>query len=170
MYRPSSYSSTGGGYRGDPYEEDRYGSRSGGRDDDRNGYGKEKEWDRYRDDDRYGRNGDSYGKDGDRYSRDGGERYSRDGERYRDDEYGVGKDNEEDRYGSRKGDRSYEKEKDHSYEDDDRYSSRSVLIVMFWTKNSFFLVSALTKFLISGMEAELVIMGRRTGILCISLF
>lgn len=125
MYRPSSYSSTGGGYRGDPYEEDRYGSRSGGREDDRNGYGREREWDRYRDDDRYGRNGDSYGKDGDRYGRDGGERYSRDGDRYRDDEYGGGKDNEEDRYGSRKGDRSYEKEKDQSYEDDDRYSSRN---------------------------------------------
>ncbi|XP_065868200.1 clathrin interactor EPSIN 3-like [Euphorbia lathyris] len=72
MYRPGSYSSTGG--YGEKYDDDRYGSR----DEDRNGsgYGREREYS-YKDDDRYGRYGDSNSRDGDRYSRDG----------YRDDDY-----------------------------------------------------------------------------------
>ncbi|KAL2487165.1 ENTH domain-containing protein [Abeliophyllum distichum] len=60
-YLPSSYSSSYSsreGY-GDIYDEDHYGSK----DDDRNGYGREREWGQ-RDDDRYGRYGDSYGRDG----------------------------------------------------------------------------------------------------------
>eukprot|EP01018_Ginkgo_biloba_P031366 Gb_07937 [translate_table: standard] len=122
IYKPSSYSSTGGGYSGDQFDEDRSGSRYGGRED---GYGRDREWDRYRDEERYGRNGDSFNRDGDRYGRDGGERYSRDGDRYRDDDYGGGQDHEDDRHSSRRGDRSHDKEKDHAYEDDDRYSSRN---------------------------------------------
>ncbi|XP_058101716.1 clathrin interactor EPSIN 2-like [Magnolia sinica] len=115
MYRPSSYSSTGGA-NGDRYDDDRYGYR----DDDRNGYAREREWGN-KDDDRYGRGGDSYGRGGDRYGRDSDERYGRDG--YRDDDYRGNRSNEDDHYGSRS--RSSEREKDRPYEDDDRYSSRS---------------------------------------------
>ncbi|KAJ4723183.1 clathrin interactor EPSIN 2-like [Melia azedarach] len=82
MYRPGSYSSSGG--YGDRYDYDRYEGRYGNKDDDQNGYGREREYG-YRDDDRYGRNGDSYGRDGDRYGRDYEDRYGRDP--YRDDDY-----------------------------------------------------------------------------------
>lgn len=80
MYRPSSYSSSGG--YGDRYDDDRYEGRYGNRDEDRSSYGREREreWG-YRDDDRYGRGGDSYSRDGDRYGRDSDERYGRDGYR-----------------------------------------------------------------------------------------
>lgn len=80
MYRPGSYSSSGG--YGDRYDYDRNEGRYGN--DDQNGYGREREYG-YRDDDRYSRNGDSYSRDGDRYSRDYEDRYSRDV--YRDDDY-----------------------------------------------------------------------------------
>ncbi|WCJ39074.1 Clathrin interactor EPSIN 3 [Euphorbia peplus] len=60
MYRPGSY--------GERYDDDRYESRYGSRD--------EREYS-YKDDDRNGRYGDSNSRDGDRYSRDG----------YRDDDY-----------------------------------------------------------------------------------
>ncbi|KAG9445620.1 hypothetical protein H6P81_011748 [Aristolochia fimbriata] len=102
MYRPGSYSNSGGGY-GDRIDDDRYGE-------DRNGYGRDREWGP-RDDDRYGRGGERYGRDAD-------ERYSRDG--YRDDDYRGSRGNDE--YGSRS--RNYDRDRDR-YDDDDRYSSRS---------------------------------------------
>ncbi|XVE81114.1 hypothetical protein DITRI_Ditri15bG0036800 [Diplodiscus trichospermus] len=74
MYRPGS-----GGY-GDRNDYDRYGSR----DDDQNGYGRDREYG-YRDDEQYGRYGDSNSRDGDRYGKDYEDRYNRDG--YRDDDY-----------------------------------------------------------------------------------
>lgn len=113
MYRPGSYSSTGG--YGDRYEDDRYEGRYGSRDEDRNGYGKE------RDDDRYGRYGDSSSRDGDRYGRDYEERSSRDG--YRDDDYrGRSRSVDDNQYGSRS--RSSDIDKDRAFDDDGQYSSR----------------------------------------------
>ncbi|CAI9117386.1 OLC1v1018772C1 [Oldenlandia corymbosa var. corymbosa] len=110
MYRPGSYSSG--------YDDDRYDGRYGGRDEDRNGYGREREWGS-RDDDRYGRYGDSYGRDGDRYNRDE-DRYARDG--YRDDDYrGRSRSVDDYQYGSRS--RSSDRDRDRSYEDDGQYSS-----------------------------------------------
>lgn len=115
MYRPGSYSNPGG--YGDRYDEDRY----GGRDDDRNGYGREREWGG--NEDRYGR--DSYGREGDRYGREYDERYTRDG--YRDDDY-SGRNRSTDEYNS--GSRSSEKERDHAYDDDAQYSSRFVCLFL----------------------------------------
>ncbi|OVA11382.1 Epsin domain [Macleaya cordata] len=110
MYRPS------GGY-GDRYDDDRY----GGRDDDRNGYGREREYG-YRDDDRSSRGGDSYSRDGDRYGRDSEERYGRDG--YRDDDYrGRSRSNDDYQSGSRS--RSSDRYRERAFDDDGRYSSRS---------------------------------------------
>ncbi|KAF2300123.1 hypothetical protein GH714_009267 [Hevea brasiliensis] len=116
MYRPSSYSSTGG--YGDKYDDDRYEGRYGSRDEDRNGYGygREREYN-YRDDDRYGRYGDSYSRDGDRHGRDYEERYSRDG--YRDDDY-RGRSRSIDDYGSR----SRSSDRDRGFHDDGQPSSR----------------------------------------------
>ncbi|XP_043723882.1 clathrin interactor EPSIN 2 isoform X2 [Telopea speciosissima] len=117
MYKPGSYSSTGG--YGDRYDDDRYGSR----DEERNGYGKEREreWG-YKDDDRYSRGGDSYSRDEDRYGRDSDDRHSKDG--YRDDDYrGRSRSNDDYQYGSRS--RSSDGDRDRAYEDDGRYSSRS---------------------------------------------
>ncbi|KAI5075504.1 hypothetical protein GOP47_0009580 [Adiantum capillus-veneris] len=122
MYKPSSYHSTGGSYGGDRYEEDSYGSNSryGNREDDR--YGRDRDGDRSRDEDRYSRDWDRSGRDSDRSSR---------GDRYK-DEYSRDYDREEDRYNSRRGDdrqsdkyRSYERDRDRAYDDDDRHSSRS---------------------------------------------
>lgn len=122
MYRPGSYSSTGG--YGDRYDDDRYEGRSGGRDEDRNGYGYGREREMgYRDDDRYGKYGDSSSRDGDRYGRDE-ERYSRDG--YRDDDYrGRSQSVDEYQYGSRS--RSTDRDRDRAYDDDGQYSSRYVI-------------------------------------------
>ncbi|CAA0819819.1 Clathrin interactor EPSIN 2 [Striga hermonthica] len=103
MYRPGS-----GGY-GDRYDDDRYGNR----DDDRNSYGREREWGS-RDDDRYGRDGDRYGKD---YE----ERSGRDG--YRENDYrGRGQSTDEYSYESRS--RSADRDRSRSSEDDGQYSSR----------------------------------------------
>lgn len=111
MYKPSSYSGTGG--YGDRYEDDRYGSR----DEDRNGYGRERE----SGDDRYGRYGDSYGRDADRYGSNYDERTSRDG--YRDDDYrGRSRSVDDHNYSSRS--RSSDRDRDRAYEDDGQYSSR----------------------------------------------
>ncbi|KAJ8755448.1 hypothetical protein K2173_019246 [Erythroxylum novogranatense] len=107
MYRPGS-----GGY-GDRYEDDRYGNR----DDDRNGYGRDRDYN-YKDDDRYGRYGDSYSRDGDRYGREYEDRYSRDG--YRDDDY-RGRSQSDDGYGSRG--RSADRERNHGYDDDGQSSA-----------------------------------------------
>ncbi|KAG7995190.1 hypothetical protein I3843_01G096100 [Carya illinoinensis] len=118
MYRPGSYSSTGG--YGDRYDDDRYEGRYGSRDEDRNGYGREREAG-YRDDDRYGRYGDSYSRDGDRYGKDNEERYNRDG--YRDDDYrGRSQSADDYQYGSRS--RSFDRDRDRAFDDDGQYSSR----------------------------------------------
>ncbi|PIA29787.1 hypothetical protein AQUCO_05800101v1 [Aquilegia coerulea] len=103
MYRPGSgsYSSTGG------YDDDRY------RDDDRNGYGREREW---------GKDDDRYSRDGDRNGRDSDDRYSRDG--YRDDDYrGRSRSIDEYQYGSRS--RSSDGYRDRNFDDDGRYSTSS---------------------------------------------
>ncbi|KAL3829236.1 hypothetical protein ACJIZ3_018038 [Penstemon smallii] len=115
MHRPGSISSSGG--YGDRYDDDRYEGRN--RDDDRNGYGRERDWGS-KDDDRYGRYGDSYGRDGDRYSRDSEERYGRDG--YRDDDYrGRSRSTDDYHYGFRS--KSADRDRDRAYEDDG-YSAR----------------------------------------------
>ncbi|KAI9115090.1 hypothetical protein K1719_014103 [Acacia pycnantha] len=104
MYRPGSYSGSGGYGDGDRY---------GGRDEDRYGYGygREREYGS-REDDRYSR-------DGDRYGRDNEERYSRDG--YRDDEY-RGRSPSADDY--QHGSRSRSADMDRNYDDDGQHSSR----------------------------------------------
>ncbi|KAG8375944.1 hypothetical protein BUALT_Bualt09G0011600 [Buddleja alternifolia] len=118
MYRPGSGPSSGG--YGDRYDDERYEGRYGNRDDDRNGYGRERDGGS-RDDDRYGRYGDSYGREGDKYSRDYEERYGRDG--YKDDDYRGGGQNIDDyHYGSRS--RSADRDRDRTSEDDGQYSSR----------------------------------------------
>ncbi|XVF29300.1 hypothetical protein REPUB_Repub15cG0109100 [Reevesia pubescens] len=108
MYRPGS-----GGY-GDRSDYDRYGSRE----EDQNGYGRDKEYG-YRDDDRYGRYGDSNSRDGDRYGRDYEDRYSRDG--YRDDDYrGRSRSVDGDQYGTR----SRSSDRDRAFDDDGASSRR----------------------------------------------
>ncbi|VAI62643.1 unnamed protein product [Triticum turgidum subsp. durum] len=89
-----------GGYDND---RDRY---EGGRYDNRNGYGRER--DGYRDDDRYSGAGDTPNRDGDRYSRDSNERN-------REDEYNRGS-NSNPEYAEGSGRRSYG--------DEEAYSSR----------------------------------------------
>ncbi|XP_073046633.1 clathrin interactor EPSIN 3-like isoform X3 [Primulina eburnea] len=117
MYRPGSFSRSGG--YGDKYEDDRYESRYGHRDDDHSGYGGERDF-RYGDD-REANYGGSYGREGDRYGRDYEDRYNRDG--FRDDDYrGRGQRVDEYAYGSRS--RSADPGRDRSYEDDGQYSSR----------------------------------------------
>lgn len=114
MYRPGSYSNSGA--YADRYDDD----RNGARDDDRNGYGREREWGR--DEERYGRyGGDSYGREGERYGKDYDERLSRDG--YKDDDY-SGRDQSIDDYHSGSRSRSADRERDHAYDDDAQYSSR----------------------------------------------
>lgn len=113
MYRPSPYSGSGG--YGDDGDEVRY----GGRDDERNGYGREREWG-YRDEERYGHNGDSYNREGDRYRREADESYVRGS--YRDDSRGRRRSFDGERYGSRS--RSSDRYGDRVYDDDDHHSSR----------------------------------------------
>ncbi|KAJ7516592.1 hypothetical protein O6H91_22G064300 [Diphasiastrum complanatum] len=120
IYKSSSYSSMGGSYGGDRYDrdDDRYGggSRYGARDDDRYGGSRDRDGDRYRDEDHHSRDGDRYGRDGDRF---------------RDDDFGNDRDRDDDRYGSRAADRYSDKyesnarDRDRSYDDDDRHSTRS---------------------------------------------
>ncbi|KAJ6792513.1 clathrin interactor EPSIN 2 [Iris pallida] len=113
--RQSPYS--GSGDYGDRHDEDRYESRY--RDEDRNGYGRERDWGN-KDDDRYGRVGDSYHRDGDNYGRGSDERYGKDTYKY--DDYRGGRGNDDYKFGARK---SLDRDRDRSFEDDDRYSSRS---------------------------------------------
>ncbi|KAH9621672.1 hypothetical protein KSS87_011657, partial [Heliosperma pusillum] len=108
MYRPGS-----GGYG-----DDRYEGRYGGRDDDRNGNGRERDWG-YKDDEKYGRYGDSTTREGDRYGRDSEENYGRDS--YRDDD-SRGRSVDEYQYGSRS--RSADRDGDRSYDEEERHSSR----------------------------------------------
>lgn len=112
MYRPGSYSNSGA--YGDRYDDDRYGNRE----EDRNGYGRERELG-YRDDDRYNR-------DGDRYGRDYEERYGRDG--YRDDDYRGRSRSVDYQYDTRS--RSSDRDRD---DDDGQHSSRYEPI---WYNNS----------------------------------
>lgn len=140
-YRPSSYSSTGG--YGDRYDDDRYDGRYGSRDEDRNGYGREREWG-YRDDDRYGRSGDPYSREGERYGRDFDDRYGK--ESYRDDDFRGSRSNDDYQYGSRN--KSFDRDRDRSFDDDDHYSSRYGLIsalinmlVYFANKKLFFVIN-----------------------------
>lgn len=113
MYRPGSQSGSGG--YGDRFDEDRY----GGRDEERNGYGREREWG-YRDEEKNGRYGDSNSRDGDRYGRDYDDS-SRDGNK--DDDYrGRSRSTDDYNYGSRS--RSSDRYRDHTNDDDGQYSSR----------------------------------------------
>ncbi|KAG9139085.1 hypothetical protein Leryth_022606 [Lithospermum erythrorhizon] len=105
MYRPGSHSSSGG--YGERYD-DRYGSR----DEERNGYGGEREYS-YKDD----RYGDSYNRDGDRYSREYEDRYGRE-----DDYSGRSRSVDGSQHGSRS--RSSDRDRARDYEDDGQYSSR----------------------------------------------
>ncbi|XVF37809.1 hypothetical protein REPUB_Repub20aG0042900 [Reevesia pubescens] len=111
-FRNTSTGRPGSGGYGDRYD---YGY--GSRDDDQNGYGRDREYG-YRDDDRYGRYGDSNSRDGDRYGRDYEDRNSRDG--YRDDDYrGRSRSVDGDQYGTR----SRSSDRDRAF-DDDGASSR----------------------------------------------
>nr|GME15062.1 clathrin interactor EPSIN 2-like [Ipomoea batatas] len=115
MYHHGSYSSTG--VYGDRYDEDRYSGRYVSRDDNRNGYGRERERS-YRDEDRYGRYGDSYGRNSDHYDRE----YDYG---YRDSDYrgtGTSRSIDEYNYGSRS--RSLGRDRDIAYADSGQHSSR----------------------------------------------
>ncbi|KAM0944942.1 putative ENTH domain-containing protein [Dioscorea sansibarensis] len=116
--RPGSYSSTGG--YGDRYDDDRFEGRYGSRDEDRNGYGRERDWGS-RDEERYGRGRNSFGRDGDRYGPESEERYGR--ENYKDDDYRGGRGSDDRQFGPRN--RSFERDGDRSFEDDDRHASRN---------------------------------------------
>ncbi|XP_074557740.1 clathrin interactor EPSIN 2 [Curcuma longa] len=109
--RPGSYPSPG--HYGDRYDDERYESRYGSRDDDRYGNGKEREWG-YRDDDKSGRASDPYGREGDRYGRYSDERYGKDD--YRDDENRGVQGNDDYQYGSKNASSS----RGRSFDDDDR--------------------------------------------------
>ena len=116
MYKPGSYTS-GGGY-GERYEDDRYEGSYGSRDEDPNGYGREREW-RSRDDDKYSKYGDSSNRDRDYYGRESEERSGRDG--YKDNSSrGRSQNGDDYNYGVR----SKSSERDRTYEDDSQYSSR----------------------------------------------
>jgi len=109
FHKPSSYSGFGGGYDDDRHDDDRYGSRNAGKDDERYGQGT----DRYKDGYRHGSDKDRKSWDGDRYGRDGGDGYSRSGDRYKDDDFGRLRDHEDVRYSSK-----------NEYDDSDYLSSR----------------------------------------------
>ncbi|KAH9300316.1 hypothetical protein KI387_011899, partial [Taxus chinensis] len=98
-YKPSSYSGFGGGYDGDRYDDDRHGSRNGGRSDDSHVQRK----------DNYG----NRSKVQDRHGRDGGDRYTKSTDKYEDDDFARIRDHEDDRFDPKKG-----------YDDDDHSSSR----------------------------------------------
>lgn len=85
---------------GDQYEDDHHYGSYGSRDDHRNGNGRERDYAGYRDDERYGRR--------DPYSRDG-------------DDYRGNRGNDDNQFGSR----NKNLDKGRSFDEDDRYSSRS---------------------------------------------
>ncbi|CAM6035549.1 unnamed protein product [Sphagnum compactum] len=109
-FRPSTYSSTGGGYsdRDDDHYGGSYGGSRGGRDDYDSYGGASRDTDRYRDDDQSGREKDRHKDDG----------YGRDRDRNIDDYSKKGSFN--DRYDSGA---SSDRDRDRGYEDEDRYSS-----------------------------------------------
>ncbi|XP_042470183.1 clathrin interactor EPSIN 2-like isoform X2 [Zingiber officinale] len=109
--RPGSYPSPG--HYGDRYDDERYESRYGSRDDDQYGNGKEREWG-YRDEDKSGRASDPYGREGDRYGRYSDERYGKDD--YRDDENRGVQGNDDYQYGSK----NTSLGRGRSFDDDDR--------------------------------------------------
>ncbi|XP_006364669.1 clathrin interactor EPSIN 2 [Solanum tuberosum] len=112
MHRPGSYSSSGG--YGDRYEEERY----RGRDEERNGHGREKEWG-YRDEEKYGRYGNSYSHDGDRYGRGYDDRSQ---DENRDDDH-RGRSQSVDDYSNDSRSTSYDN-RDRAYDDDGQCSPR----------------------------------------------
>lgn len=109
---------------GEKYDDERYKGRYGGSYEDRNGYGRERDWGS-RDNDRYGNYGDLNSRDGDWYARDYGDRYEgrygREG--YRDDD-SRGRSPSMDDYNYGRRSRSSDRYRDHSYDDDGQYSSR----------------------------------------------
>lgn len=106
-------------YRTSDCKGDCHEGRYGNRDDNRKGYGRERDWG-HRGDDKYGRGRDSYGQGEDHYGRDANDHYSKDG--YRNDVCKASGVNGDNHYASR--DRSSDRKKDHHFEDDDQYSSR----------------------------------------------
>ncbi|KAK8960856.1 Clathrin interactor EPSIN 2 [Platanthera guangdongensis] len=122
-YRPAfssggSHKSTSSSGYGDRYDDDRYEGRYGSRDDDRNGYGRERDLG-YKDDDRYAKDGEFY-KNGDGYSRDSDEHSGRGS--YKNDDHRSGRGNDDYQFGPRK---SFDKDREHSYEEDESYSYRN---------------------------------------------
>ncbi|KAK4733003.1 hypothetical protein R3W88_025991 [Solanum pinnatisectum] len=111
VHRPGSYSSSGG--YGDRYEGERY----RGRDEERNGYGREKEWG-YRDEDKYGRYGNSYSHDGDCYGRGYDDRSQ---DENRDDDH-RGRSQSVDDYSNDSRSISSDRNRDRAYDDDGQYS------------------------------------------------
>ncbi|RWR83964.1 Epsin domain-containing protein [Cinnamomum micranthum f. kanehirae] len=118
--RSSSHSSSGG--NGERDNNDRYESRYGNRDDDRNGYGRDREWGQT-DDNYHGRRRGSNGHGEDHYVRDSDDSYSKDG--YRDDDHKASGSKGDNHHASRdrRSDRGGEY---HPYEDDDQCSSRQL--------------------------------------------
>lgn len=115
-YRPHSHG------HDDHFDDDRFEGRYGNRDEDRNGYVRERD-SGY---DRYGRRGDSFSQDGDRYGQDFGECYKI--EAYGDESYrGRGSDG----YRFRSRSRSVDVDMNRSIDDDDRYSYRYMLFPPF---------------------------------------
>ncbi|CAM6023441.1 unnamed protein product [Sphagnum balticum] len=110
-FRPSTYSSTGGGYndRDDDRYGGSYGGSRGGRDDYDSYGGGSRDGDRYRDDDRSGRDKDRYRDDG----------YGGDRDRNIDDYSTKGSFNDKYESGA-----TSDRDRDRGYDDDDRYSSR----------------------------------------------
>lgn len=98
---------------GDRYDDERYESRYGNKEDDWYNNGKEREWG-YRDDDKSGRASDLYDQEGYRYGRYSDERYGKDG--YRDDENRGVQGHDDYRYGSKNTSFSGGR----SFDDDDR--------------------------------------------------
>lgn len=113
-----SHKSTSSSGYGDRYDDDRYESRYGSREDDRNGYGRERD-SGYKDDDRYAKDGEFY-KNGDGYSRDSDEHSGRGS--YKNDDHRGGRGNDDYQFGPRK---SFDKDREHSYEEDESYSYRN---------------------------------------------
>ncbi|GLJ29648.1 hypothetical protein SUGI_0584610 [Cryptomeria japonica] len=87
-YKPSSYSGFGGGYNGDRYDDDCYGSRNGGKSDDSPRQRKDVNANKYKDRDLNGQ--------------DGGALHSKSTDKYEDDDFARIRDHEDDRFGPKK--------------------------------------------------------------------
>lgn len=124
MYKPGSYPSTGG--YGERYVDECYEGRDGGRDEHRNGYGRERDWGS-RDNNRYDKYGDSNSRHRDRYVRDCEGSYGWDG--YKDDD-SRGRSPNIDNYNYGHKSKSPDRYEDHSYDDNGQYSSRYDLLLL----------------------------------------